>query len=172
MGRRLGCGLILPLAAAGGLWGQTPLIVGFPANFDAFNTTGAPVNGFEIEADGIQQQDVTRVFGGPWVAAQGCVIRYCQGTIIPFTGGVYIGWASPWDTNTQQFTLSTPVHNGSFRAGESCWTGGLGAAYPAAGCARSTPRLLHRRWSRRPRPNTAIRSGARSTNWSRRPKWI
>src|SRR5207253_3213176 len=83
-------GLVLTfLAASIGLQAQTPVIVGFPANFDAFNTTGAPVNGFEIEADGIQAADVTRVFGGVWIAGQPCVIRYCQGAIIPFQGGVY-----------------------------------------------------------------------------------
>ncbi len=130
---------------------QTPLIVGYPANFDAFNTTGAPVNGFEIEADGIQPQDVTRVFGGVWVAGQPCVIRYCQGSIVPFAGGVYIRWESPWDPNTQQFTLSTPVSSGRVTAGESCWTLGLGAAYPAAGCehfgistVRNPTRVIYR----------------------------
>ena len=128
-------GLMLTfLAASIGLHAQTPVTVGFPANFDAFNTTGAPINGFEIEADGIQAADVTRVFGGVWIAGQPCVIRYCQGTIIPFQGGVYIRWASPWDPNTQQFTLSTPVSNGTVTAGESCWTMGLAARYPAAGC--------------------------------------
>src|SRR5579862_8924814 len=128
-------GLLLTLLAAGtALQAQTPVIVGFPANFDAFNTTGAPINGFEIEADGIQTADVTRVFGGVWVAGQPCVIRYCEGTIIPFQGGVYIRWASPWDPNTHQFTLSTPPSNGTVTAGESCWTMGLAALYPAAGC--------------------------------------
>ena len=130
-------GSLLPLAflaASTGLQAQTPVIVGYPANFDAFNTTGAPVNGFEIEADGIQPSDVTRVFGGVWTPGQPCVIRYCQGSVIPFQGGVYIRWASPWDPNTQQFTLSTPVSNGTVTAGESCWTLGLAARYPAAGC--------------------------------------
>lgn len=127
-------GLLLTLFAAAGGHAQTPVTVGFPANFDAFNTTGAPVNGFEIEADGIQAQDVTRVFGGVWIAGQPCVIRYCQGSITPFQGGVYIRWASPWDSVAQQFTLSTPPSNGTVTAGESCWTMGLAALYPAAGC--------------------------------------
>jgi hypothetical protein len=110
---------------------QTAAIVGYPANFDAYNNTGSPVYGFEIEADGIQPNDVTRVFGG---SAPGCYIRYCTGAIVPFSGGVYIRWMSPYDPNTGQFTLSTPIPNGTVATGESCWTLGLGARYAAAGC--------------------------------------
>ncbi|HXB75152.1 MAG TPA: hypothetical protein VNY05_43370 [Candidatus Acidoferrales bacterium] len=135
-GKSLGSGALLfaLLAVPCVMQAQTPVTVGFPANFDAFNTTGAPINGFEIEADGIQASDVTRVFGGVWVSGQPCVIRYCQGSIVPFAGGVYIRWMSPWDPAAQQFTLSTPVSNGTVTAGESCWTMGLAARYPAAGC--------------------------------------
>src|SRR5579883_2611086 len=123
--------LATPLA----MHAQTPTIVGYPANFDAYNNTGAPVNGFEIEADGINSGDITRIFGGVWIAGQPCVIRYCQGTATNFAGGVYIRWTSPWDPVAQQFTLSTPVASaGIVGVGESCWTMGLGARYPAAGC--------------------------------------
>jgi uncharacterized repeat protein (TIGR02543 family) len=130
---------------------QTPTIVGFPANFDAYNNTGAPVYGFEIEADGINSGDITRIFGGVWQAGQPCVIRYCQGTATDFPGGVYIRWESPWDPTTQQFTLSTPLPTaGIIGAGESCWTLGLGARYPTAGCehfgistARAATRIVY-----------------------------
>ncbi len=129
-----GTGLLLLTMAA--LHAQTPLIVGYPANFDTYNNTGAPTYGFEIEADGIQPSDVTRAFPSnfPVPPGQPCVIRYCQATVTPFAGGVYVRWESPWDPNTQQFTISTPVANGTASSGESCWTGGLGAAYPTAGC--------------------------------------
>ena len=115
---------------------QTPLIVGYPANFDTYNNTGAPVYGFEIEADGIQPSDVTRAFPSNFPVAPGqpCVIRYCQATVTPFAGGVYIRWQSPYDPATQQFTISTPIANGTVASGESCWTIGLGARYPNAGC--------------------------------------
>lgn len=115
---------------------QTPLVVGYPANFDTYNNTGGSVYGFEIEADGISPSDVTRVFPSnfPVPPGQPCVIRYCSGTVTPFAGGVYIRWQSPWDPNTQQFTISTPVTNGSVASGESCWTGALGSRYAAAGC--------------------------------------
>jgi uncharacterized repeat protein (TIGR02543 family) len=109
---------------------QTPVIVGYPSNFDAINNTGGSVYGFEIEADGITSQDITRIFGG----APPCYIRYCQGFAVDFAGGVYIRWTSPYDPNTQQFTLSTPIPNGTLVTGESCWTIGLGARYAAAGC--------------------------------------
>lgn len=119
------------IASPAALEAQTAAIVGYPSNFDAVNTTGGPVYGFEIEADGIQVSDITRIFGG---AAPNCYIRYCTGAAVPFAGGVYIRWTSPWDANTQQFTLNTPIPNGTLASGESCWTFGLGARYPAAGC--------------------------------------
>jgi hypothetical protein len=125
----------LALASVSAL-AQTPTIVGYPANFDTYNNTGAPVYGFEIEADGIQPSDVTRVFPSNFPVPPGspCVIRYCSGTVTPFAGGVYIRWMSPWDPNTQQFTISTPTYNGTVATGESCWTGALGSRYPFAGC--------------------------------------
>jgi len=122
--------LAAPLASQA----QTPVIVGYPANFDAVNNTGGPVYGFEMEADGISSSDLTRIFGGVWIAGQPCVIRYCQGVAVDFPGGVYIRWTSPWDPASQQFTQSTPVPNGTLVSGESCWTIGLGARYAAAGC--------------------------------------
>lgn len=115
---------------------QVPTIIGYPANFDVYNNTGAPTYGFEIEADGIQPSDVTRAFPSNFPVPPGspCVIRYCSASVIPFAGGVYIRWESPYDPVAGQFTLSTPVNNGTVATGESCWTGALGARYPDAGC--------------------------------------
>jgi hypothetical protein len=75
------------IASPAALEAQTATIVGYPSNFDAVNTTGGAVYGFEIEADGIQVSDITRIFGG---AAPNCYIRYCTGAAVPFAGGVYI----------------------------------------------------------------------------------
>jgi uncharacterized repeat protein (TIGR02543 family) len=122
------------MAAPLAMRAQTPTIVGYPSNFDAVNNTGSPVYGFEMEADGISSSDLTRIFGGVWIAGQPCVIRYCQGTPVDFPGGVYIRWTSTWDPNTQTFQQSTPVPNGTLVDGESCWTMGLGARYDGAGC--------------------------------------
>jgi hypothetical protein len=128
---------LLPIAllGAGLLQAQTATVVGYPANFDAVNTTGQETHGFEIEADGISSSDLTRIFGGNFIQNNGpCLIRYCVGTSVDFPGGVYIRWTSPWDPNTGTFTQTTPLPNGAYVGGESCWIYGLGAAYPNAGC--------------------------------------
>ncbi len=118
------------LTLPGVVQAQTPAIIGYPSNFDAYNNTGQPTSGFEIDADGITTADVTRIFGG----TAPCYIRYCQGTAVDYPGGVKFTWASPYDPSAQQFTLSTPTPNGTVASGESCWTFGLGPRYPAAGC--------------------------------------
>ncbi len=82
-----------------------PVVIGYPSNFDAFNKTGGEVNGFEIEADGITPADVTRVFGMPYAGAS-CYIRYCQGTVMTFPGGVHIRWSSPVDPTTHHSMLA------------------------------------------------------------------
>ncbi|MGA7236674.1 MAG: hypothetical protein WBY44_13390, partial [Bryobacteraceae bacterium] len=98
--RGIGVGLKRALVAALGvaamaipaaLHAQTATIVGYPVNFDTVNDTGQVTHGFEIEADGLQPSDMTRVFGG---VQPGCFIRYCTGSIVPFAGGVYIRWVS------------------------------------------------------------------------------
>ncbi len=145
-----GLAVALLTIAPAALHAQASAIVGYPANFDAYNNTGAPTYGFEIEADGINANDVTRVF--PAAAPPGtCLIRYCYGTVVPFTGGVYIRWMSPYDPATNTFTISTPVTNGTVASGESCWTSGLGGRYPAAGCehfgistARNPSKIIYR----------------------------
>jgi len=128
------------LAAPALLRAQTATIVGYPVNFDTVNDTGEETHGFEIEADGIQVSDITRIFGGSGPA---CFIRYCTGAAVPFAGGVYIRWTSPWDPQTQQFTQGTPIPNGTVASGESCWTVGLGARYPAAGCEHFGISTIH-----------------------------
>lgn len=134
--RKLGVQALLAFLTVSAASAQTPVTVGMPANFDAYNNTGAPVYGFEIEADGIQPNDVTRAFPSNFPVAPGqpCVIRYCQATVSAFAGGVYIRWQSPYNPATGQFTISTPVANGTVASGESCWTIGLGSRYPDAGC--------------------------------------
>ncbi len=123
--------MALGLCATGIAAAQGPTIIGYPANFDAYNNTGAPTHGFEIEADGVNPSQVTRVFGG---SGANCYIRYCTGTVTAIPGGVKIRWESPYDPSTSQFTLGTPIPNGTVATGESCWTLGLGTRYSAAGC--------------------------------------
>jgi hypothetical protein len=126
--------IIAVLLGCGCAGAQTATIVGYPSNFDSVNNTGEDTHGFEIEADGISSSDLTRIFGGAFMPGGACMIRYCSGTAVDFAGGVYIRWMSPWDAKTATFTQATPVPNGTYAGGESCWIGGLGAAYPAAGC--------------------------------------
>ncbi len=119
------------IAVPSAMHAQTATIVGYPANFDVVNDTGGETHGFEIELDGLQPSDMTRVFGGVQPA---CFIRYCTGSIVPFPGGIYVRWVSPYDAVAGQFTQSTPLPNGTVASGESCWTGSLGNRYTAAGC--------------------------------------
>jgi uncharacterized repeat protein (TIGR02543 family) len=127
--------LTTALLSGSALMAQTATVIGYPANFDAVNNTGEETHGFEIEADGIQSGDLTRIFGSNFVQPGGpCLIRYCVGSAVDFPGGVYIRWTSPWDPNTGAFTQATPLPNGAYAGGESCWIYGLGAQYPAAGC--------------------------------------
>jgi hypothetical protein len=128
-----------------------PTIVGSLANFDAVNDTPHESQGFEIEMEGIQTQDVTRVFGQ--IGGQ-CYIRYCIGSITPFgtvgvvPWGVRVRWTASYNAATQTFTTpnnapgagssGTPVRvpgNGAvYVSGEACWSLGAGANYPTSGC--------------------------------------
>jgi len=124
------------LAAPASVVAQTATIIGYPSNFDTINDTGQSTAGFEIEVDGLPAVQLTRIFGDvtPNTTANGCYIRYCSGAVIPFNGGFYVRWTSPWDPASQTFTQMTPPYNGTVATGESCWTLGLGARYQNAGC--------------------------------------
>ncbi len=45
--------------------GASP-VVGTLANFDVVNDTGSPTHGFEIEVEGVDREDVSFTFGGPY----------------------------------------------------------------------------------------------------------
>src|SRR3954463_11407087 len=142
--------LVAPAAARA----QTTTIIGSLANFDAVNDTEGEKHGFEIQLEGIQVNDITRVFGQN---GSQCWIRYCIGSITPYTdaatgkSGVYVRWMSNYDAATQTFvvpaknpnagsaTSGTPSRVGMANPprlvnGEQCWTMGLAATYPSSGC--------------------------------------
>src|SRR3954470_25051148 len=142
------------LAAPTLTFAQTTTIIGSLANFDAVNDTEGEKSGFEIQLEGIQVNDITRVFGQN--GAQ-CWIRYCIGSITPYTdaltgkSGVYIRWTADYDAANQRFvvpaqnanagsaTSGTPSRVGMVNPtrlviGEQCWTMGLAANYPTSGC--------------------------------------
>jgi hypothetical protein len=126
-------------------------IVGSLANFDAVNDTGHEAQGFEIEMEGVQSQDITRIFGQ---SGSTCYIRYCIGSITPFgtvgvaPWGVRVRWTATYNAATQTFatpnnapaggstgTLVRQPGNGAvYVGGEACWSIGAGANYPTSGC--------------------------------------
>ena len=123
-------GVLAPLTAQA----QAVVMAGSLGNFDVLNNTGEPAHGFEIQMEGIQAADLTRIFGY-WPALGGNVIRYGAGTAINYFGGVVVRWASPWDAASQTFTQATPVPvNRTTVPGESCWTVGMPNTYATAGC--------------------------------------
>lgn len=129
---------------------SAPTIVGSLANFDVVNDTEGEKEGFEIQLEGLEPRDITRVFGQ---AGGTCYIRYCIGSITPYGTpgvapfGVYVRWTATYNPATQTFTtpLSAPGdgHGTPSRVGnpnplqvtgEGCWSLGAGAAYAASGC--------------------------------------
>src|SRR4029077_14730947 len=106
--------------------------------------------GFEIQLEGLQPNDITRVFGQSGAT---CYIRYCIGSIeaygtpgvAPF--GVYVRWIANYDAAAQTFTTpanrpggghGTPSRVGNTTplpaTGETCWSLGAGLGYAASGC--------------------------------------
>jgi len=125
----VGVAILVPhVAASAGVASRTVTQFGTLSNFDVFNDTGQETHGFEIELDGISASDVTYEFGAPYE-------RYGNPIIVPFSGGVDVIYASPYDPAAKQFTEGTPVAPTPITAtgGHECWTGGS-ANYPTAGC--------------------------------------
>ena len=127
-----------------------PTIVGSLANFDAVNDTEGEKEGFEIQLEGLEPQDITRVFGQSGAT---CYIRYCIGTITPYGTpgiapfGVFVRWTANYDAFSATFVTppnapggghGTPSRVGNPNpmpvTGEACWSLGAGAAYDQSGC--------------------------------------
>ena len=129
---------------------QAVVMAGSYSNYDVLNTNGTPACGFEMEVWGVSKSQLTRIFPGPtWETA----IRYGTGTATDFPGGTYVRWMSSYDAATGAYTSCTPVPKSLTSVpGESCWTGGMGTAYPAAGCehfgisSNSSPSKILYRW--------------------------
>jgi len=94
----IGALLTASLAAQAQTQGVT--MFGALANFDVMNDTGQVARGFEIEIQGIDQSGIGGTFTGN---------RYGSATIVPFAGGVYVRYMSPWDAANQNFTIGTPI---------------------------------------------------------------
>jgi hypothetical protein len=112
--------LLMPAASQA----QTPSAVLFGAlsNFDILNDTGHETYGFEIELDGVSG------VGGTYTGN-----RYGQPAIVPFPGGIYVRYMSPWDPAAQRFLTATPVAtNFTPTTGHQCLLGL--PTYPSSGC--------------------------------------
>src|SRR3954471_19362347 len=95
---------------------SAPTIVGSLANFDVVNETEGEKEGFEIQLEGLEPNDIIRVFGQ---SGSQCFIRYCIGSITaygtpgvaPF--GVFVRWTANYDPATQRYsTASNAPGNG------------------------------------------------------------
>ncbi len=117
----------------------TAAVIGFLGNFDVINDTGQTAHGFEIDLEGVHQNEVTDVFGGPgrgFPTGRGfdpanSVERYGEPSITEYTNGAVYGTTityygiydgSSWDYGTPSGTFITP--------GDNCWSGG-GLGYSA-----------------------------------------
>jgi hypothetical protein len=114
--------------------------IGTQDNFDTFNDTGSEAEGFEVDLDGAQLSDITRVFGATYIRYGDPSVTAYDNTASGGSKGVAIVWAAQWTGSAWQTANSalgngTPyVANPTISTGESCWTYGYGAAYPTAGC--------------------------------------
>ena len=79
---------------------QSLTLFGSLSNFDVYNYTGQDAHGFEIELDGLQPAQAYYFF---------TATRYGAPTVSAFPGGVYVRYASSWNSSTQQFTAATQV---------------------------------------------------------------
>lgn len=68
---------------------QSAIIYGSLGNFDISNDTGKVCHGFEIDLEGVTAAQVPASF-----SAQ----RYGAASMIPYAGGVWVRWASPYTT--------------------------------------------------------------------------
>jgi hypothetical protein len=98
----LGSGALLLgiLSAPTASYGQSLTLFGSLSNFDVYNDTGQDAYGFEIELDGLQPAQAYYFF---------TATRYGAPTVSAFPGGVYVRYASSWNSSTQQFTAATRV---------------------------------------------------------------
>lgn len=112
--------LAIPIAAHA----QTASISGVLGSFDIVNSSGQDAHGFEIQIEGALPNDLYYTGFGQ---------RYGMGSVTPYATGVFVRWASPYDSINQQFSKTTMNHVGtpSF-SWQDCYLAGAG--YPTSGC--------------------------------------
>ncbi len=100
LGATLGLGMMaMPTSSDA----QTATINGNLGGFDVVNDSGQEAHGFEVQIDGISQNDLYYTRFGQ---------RYGSGLVESYNGGVYLRWLSHWDPDTQSYTATTPQYQG------------------------------------------------------------
>lgn len=102
---------------------QSATVNGSLGNFDVINNVGQNVHGFEIQLDGVGQNDIAYAFGGN---------RYGSPTYIQNAAGVAVRWSGTWNSSMQQFLQTTIPYAGGGAFGGTCYM--WGATYDTAGC--------------------------------------
>ena len=113
------CGLMsIPLAG----FAATATISGTLSSFDVVNETGQNAHGFELQIEGVTQNDLYYTGFGQ---------RYGQASIVPYATGVYVRWKSPYTAGG--FTQTTPQHTpGVPYSWNDCYQ--AGSTYAFSGC--------------------------------------
>ncbi len=112
------------LGASAAARAQTATIEGFLSQFDVVNETGHDAHGFEIQLEGAAEGDLYYTGYGQ---------QYGAGTVVPYATGVYVRWQSPYDSNSHQYSYTTPQHTpGEPYSWNDCYLGG--STYRYAGC--------------------------------------
>jgi len=124
--RALAAVALLTAAFTASLNAQTATISGTLSAFDVVNNTRKDAHGFEIQIDGVAQNDLYyTVFGG----------RYGSPTVTPYATGVYVRYQSSYNSATAAWNQTTP-NNGNADAQtfswQNCYQGGAG--YSTSGC--------------------------------------
>ena len=103
---------------------QTATVQGNLSSMDVINDTGQLTHGFEIEIEGAQQGDLYYTGYGQ---------RYGAGTSSQYAGGVRVRWSSSYDSNSHQYSQSTPQYTpGTPVSWQYCYQAGAG--YSTSGC--------------------------------------
>ena len=92
---------------------QTANVYGALGNFDIVNNTGHDAHGFEVELEGVQQNDVVSTY---------TYQRYGSPTYISTATGVIVRWTSAYDPATQTWMQTTVAHPAGNFAG-TCYMG-------------------------------------------------
>jgi len=111
---------------------QSATIAGQLGNFDAINNAGQDAHGFELQLNGLGQNDVYYEFS---------VNRYGAPTLAQNASGVAVRWASSYDAASGTYAQRTIPYAGGGTFGGTCYLWNA-ATYDTAGCEHYGVSLL------------------------------